>query len=117
MTDAARWSERPAGFSMNLLIFLDRFPPKLCRFVATDRSGHRPLTTREIAKRGGLSTGRVSELSLKNTWRGVQVETVQAFAHGCGVDLFRLSQKNRFLKRSQWVHIKKREAYFKRLIG
>lgn len=91
--------------SLTLLAFCDRMPPRLCRLVARERHGRKGLSLRQIAQRSGLSLACVSELSRRATWRGLKIETVEAFSRACGVDLFRLRRHVQFLKRGQWRHI------------
>jgi len=91
---------------MTLLQFLDRFPPHLCRLVARQSHGRRGLSARQIAARSGLSLATVSSLSVRRTWAGVKIETIDAFARGCGVDFFHLRRHVQFLKKGVWSHVK-----------
>lgn len=71
---------------------IDKYPPVLVRLMArSPRSygsgnGTRPLTTKEIASRSGLTVSMVEGLSHSTTWRGVDVYTVRDFTVACGVD-------------------------------
>lgn len=106
---------------MTLLAFLDRFSPRLCRLVARERHGRKALSLREIAERSGLSLACVSQIATRSSWKGLKVETVEAFARGCGVDLFRLRRQVQFLKRGRWRHMDRcnpqQRAMYRRLIS
>jgi len=91
----------------SLLQFLDRFPPRLCRLVARERHGRKGLSARQIASRSGLALATVSALSRRSSWRGLPVDTVDAFARGCGVNLFALRRQIRFLKTGVWLHVQR----------
>ena len=62
-------------------------PPILIRLLARLRHG-RPLTSKEIAQRSGLSLGKVEFLSEASSWNGIDVPTAKAFLRGCDVDIF-----------------------------
>ena len=87
---------------MTLMEFLEHWPPRLVRLLARRR--WRPMSSREIARRGGLSPGWVNKLSLRDSWAGVSVDMVDRFARGCGVDLFSMRRQKRFLHGAKWAH-------------
>jgi len=83
----------------DLLKVLDRVPPCVCRLLARTASGRRALTHKEIADRSGLSESYVGQISRKNSWKDIPVSTVERFASGCGVNLFRPADVKSYVKR------------------
>ena len=65
---------------------MERFPPILVRLLARKRHG-RPLTTIEIAERGGLKPGQVDFISESHNWILIDLPTFRAFTKGCDIDL------------------------------
>lgn len=94
---------------MNLLAWLDRFPPCLVRLVARKKHGFARLSHAEIAQRSGLSISTVSLLSSRTTWRRIPPETIEAFTKGCGINLFRLHKEFHRLRRprTRSTHIRR----------
>ena len=102
-----------------LIAFLDSFPPVLCRVVARQGHGNRPMTIRQIAERSGLPKSTVAELSRKRTFADVPLRVIQAFCDGCGVNHFRLKEHRAFLRNAKWGYVYKsarRRTYFGKLL-
>jgi len=72
--------------TMNAWDYCDNFPPILCRLLARVGKYGRPLTTDEIAKRGGLTPMKVAVISELCNWSSVPVGEMRAFLRGCGFD-------------------------------
>lgn len=101
---------------MNLLAFLDEFPPVAVRLAARDRT--RPLTNADIAERCGLSRNTVNSVSRKRTWAGVSVGVASLFCAGCMVDIVRRRRLREFLKRRKLHHLSKgNRRYFVSLVN
>lgn len=81
-----------------LLDYLNRYPPCFCRVVARDERG-RPLTTKQIARRGGLAPSTVDRNSPRRDWTGVPIETIDRYFHGCRINPFQLRRHVQFFKR------------------
>lgn len=62
-------------------------PPVAVRLLARQRWG-RPLTSREIADKSGLTVGQVEFVSERTSWDGVEVAVFRRFTSGCGLDFF-----------------------------
>lgn len=100
---------------MGLLEKLDQFPPTWCRLVARKKNGCRGMTTREIAEASGLPKSTVSDISKRTSWSGLQIETIEKFSTGCGVDLLRCHSQKRFLKTRKMVHLTRGDANQRRM--
>lgn len=85
---------------MTVLEYLDRFPPCLVRFLARTGQGfgQRRLTLKEISERSGLAIGTVINLSMRITWQGMTLRTIDAYTQACEIDLFDMSYEFRRLK-------------------
>lgn len=90
---------------MTILEQAEQFPPMICRYLARKAHGHRPMSVRDIAAVSGLSRDVVSRLSMMRSWKGVSIDTVEAFSRACGVDLMRPGLVAKYLKRSKRVHL------------
>jgi hypothetical protein len=82
--DSSRFVEM--GKPHSIYHYLPKFPPCLVRLLAREKHGP-PLTVRQISDRSALPVYQVVTLSQMTNWKGVDVETVRAFTHGCGLDL------------------------------
>lgn len=100
---------------MKILEKIDAIPPCVCRVLARNKSGKRGLSTRDIANISGLSKTSVAQLSLKMTWKGQRVETIDAFAAACGVDLFSPWKVRKYLRTARKVHITRCHGMRKKL--
>lgn len=103
----------------DLLQRLDRFPPCLCRVIARDGRG-RPLTSHEIAERGGISRTQVDRISRLTTWATVPIGTADAYLSGCRINPFQMRRHVQFRKRLQdannpRIAHARNTPYFKRL--
>ncbi len=65
---------------------LKLFPPCQVRLLARERYG-KPLTNEQIATASGLSAREVALISQMTSWQDVDVDALQRFTHGCGLDL------------------------------
>lgn len=84
-----------------LLETADVIPPNLCRLLARRMDGSRkPITREEIAERSGLSLGMIDKLSTRKTWKGVDIDVVDAFRKGCGITVENQSYHMRYAKRT-----------------
>lgn len=82
-------------------------PPVFCRIVARTGRGHtcRPLTIEEICERSGLRPTQVKVISKLTRWDKMPAKNIEAFAHGCGVDLLRTKEHRRYLKHRHLTHL------------
>lgn len=67
---------------MSFLSKADRVSPIAFRLIAAHHGV--AIGPDEIAKRSGLSRSTVQRISARNTWAGVDIDTVDAFIMGCG---------------------------------
>lgn len=65
------------------------------------------MSVRELAEKSGLSKSRVAELSIKRSWKGIPIDTVEAFTRACGVNLMRPSETIWYLRKSKRVHLER----------
>ena len=91
----------------SLMAKLNKFPPFLCRFVARDKSGQRPLSNQDIAKRSGLNEQAVCKICRLKTWNDLTLDTIERFSSACGVNLLHPRRHLDFLKRRSQIHAKK----------
>lgn len=77
-----------------LLAQLNALPPFQVRLLALN--GSRPIATKELAAKAGLSCDTIKRLSRSETWVGYELKTIISFTSACGVDL--LHQKYARLK-------------------
>lgn len=102
----------------DLLQRLDRFPPCLCRVIARDGRG-RKLTSRQIAKRGGIDRATVNRTARRLGWRGVQIEIIDGYLYGCRINIFQMRRHVQYIKRLRESTVPisnyRLEVYFKRL--
>lgn len=87
---------------------LRRFPPIVCRLLAREGRGSRPvvLSDEDIAERSGLTLAQVQGLSHLLTWDDVSCQQMLAFSKGCGVDL-----SDRYTVHKHWCYIKGKRAF------
>lgn len=78
---------------MTLREKINRYSPKLCRFLARKDKGQRPMTNDDIAKASGLSRSTVAKLSQMDTWDNVTVATMEEFSRACGINLLAPSRR------------------------
>ena len=81
-----------------------------------------PLSCRDIARASGLSPANVAKLSKKKSWAGVPIDTVEAFARGCGVDLLNQRKALGYLRKVagkslKMAHLKRGDATQRRLFA
>lgn len=88
-----------------LLAVLDDLPPNVCRVVARQNNGWKPMSHADLAKRSGLANSTVAAISKRKTWRGLTVEVVEAFALACGVDHMHTKRTKQYLKRNKFIHL------------
>jgi hypothetical protein len=88
----------PAKSRLGLLELIDRLNPKRCRLIA--RVGKRAMSSREIADRSGLTVRHIERLSVRETWRGVDIEVIEAFRTGCGITIANENRMIRYLIRT-----------------
>lgn len=96
-----------------------RFPPCWYRSVAHDERGN-PLTSRQIAERGGISRTQVDRISQLTSWETVPIGTADKYIYGTRINPFRLKRHIAFATRVQSATnpriARSRNAfYFKRL--
>lgn len=104
-----------------LFTVAERFPPRLCRFVARKANGRRAMSHRDIAHASGLSIGCVAKLSLKSSWKGVDIDIVERFATACGVNLLSPFEANKYLTQAgPRIHVARanwqQRKFFERLM-
>lgn len=86
---------------MNVLRYLDRLPPFVCRLIARDpQAKRRPLTIAEIGSRAGLPPGHARHVLKKTTWADVKVETALRLRAACGIDERKEWRQIFYLKRA-----------------
>lgn len=103
----------------DLLQRLNRFPPCLCRVIARDEHG-RPLTSHEIAERGGISRTQVDRIARLTTWATVPIGTADKYLYGSRINPFQLRRHVQFAKRVRdsarpRIIRGRNAAYFRRL--
>lgn len=105
---------------MSLFSIVEKFPPRLCRFLARKAHGQKPMSHRDISKASGLSVGCISKLSMKTSWKGVDIDIVERFSNACGVNLLATSRQKEFLERRKHAHIlsgdRQQKKFFARLL-
>lgn len=91
---------------MTLLAKSDLLPPFACRLLAKRRDGKgwRGLSHREIEQLSGLPKSTVAELSFRSTWKGVAIETVDAFAAACGVSMLGGKEQRKLIRRGKLTY-------------
>lgn len=109
-----------------LLARLNKLPPFICRFIARKRAAnahfsfYEPLSHSDIAKRSNLPRSTVADLSVKESWDGVPVNVIDAFAAACGVDLMLPGRHLRWLRLGRFGHLSKgnvqQRRFFNRLM-
>lgn len=110
-----------------LLARANQIPPFICRFIARKREqieGRRrlvPLSHSDIAERAKLPRSTVADLSVKESWEGVPVNVIDAFASACGVDIMRPGQHLRWLRLGRFGHLSQgnvqQRRFFQRLMS
>lgn len=103
----------------DLLSRLNRFPPCLCRVIARDERG-RPLTSHEIAERGGISRTQVDRIARLTDWASVPIGTADRYLYGSNINPFQLRRHVQFAKRlrdasNPRIVRARNAAYFRRL--
>ena len=83
----------------------DQLPPALCRLLAAKNRGRKPLSTRAIADKSGLSKSVVDKVSKLTTWDDVSVSTMLRFTQACGVDILHIKSTIRRIRRLQKPHL------------
>ncbi len=96
---------------MALIEKLDRFPPSLVILVARKNRGRTAMTLSEIARASGLSLRQVKLMAHRATWRGSRLETVDALAQACGVDVLRPKRHVDWFKRRKKTAWRGRETF------
>lgn len=88
---------------MTLEKLLEEFPACLCRLLA--RENGRPLSSRELARRSGLTRDRVDYISQTSNWQFIRIGEALRFLKACGVELTSLRRHREFIKRNNWGHL------------
>lgn len=88
-----------------ILEWADEFPPFVVRLLARANHGHAPKTNLEISRASGLPRSTVGQLSGMTSWAGVQLDVLDRFCRGCGVDLLRMRRHREYLRRMKWSHV------------
>lgn len=65
------------------------------------------MTCREISDLSGISKSTVASMSKARTWEGRSVDTVEAFANACGVDIFNPHKVVKYFRNTKQVHLRK----------
>jgi len=87
---------------VNLIEFVNQFPPALCLLMAS--RGSRPLSARDMEKRSGIPKSTINKLTL-NGWGSADVGTIDTFMSACGVNLFDAKRLNEKRKRKTWQRL------------
>lgn len=77
-------------------------------------------TAHEIARDGSIPYREVETLSRSITWEGTPINIVKGYLIGCELDFCNPVQMRRlheYLRRPQWVHLKKSPHYDPYFIG
>lgn len=100
-----------------LLDILNKMPPCLCRILA--REDGRALSLAELSERTGIDKSYLSKLSRRDKWDGTKIDTIEAFADACGVDLLHPRRQIDYLKRRRLSHITKsnNKDYYSKLFN
>lgn len=69
----------------DLLTVLNQLPPYQVRLLALD--GRRPLSTRELALKSGLSRATIKTLTRSESWYPFELSTIIKFTKACNIDL------------------------------
>lgn len=80
---------------------MNRIPPALCRAMAVNcGKGKTPVLkpNEEIVERSGLNLRTICRLNYAPSWKGIRIEVASAFIYGCGFNILKNSDVNRFLK-------------------
>lgn len=94
-----------------LLERLDVMPPFIVYALARKGVGYafRRIYCKEMAETSELSERTIARISTKLSWRGITVETVDAFFRACRVDPFHLSLQRKYIrymaKRGKFQHL------------
>lgn len=105
---------------MSLLAKADLLPPCICRLIARKNKGRQGRTNEDIARESGLSLSLIKDYCFRTTWKGLPIDSVDAFARGCGINLMKMERDLEFLRRRKWVHIENargsQREFYKRLM-
>lgn len=93
------------NLSVPLLSKADRLPPFVCRLIAREKNGRKPLSYSAIAKETGLSRSRVAEILVATSWKRIPVEDADKIAGACGVDLSTPGRYYKWMKKAALMHI------------
>jgi hypothetical protein len=89
----------------NLLSKCNAIPPKLCRLLARKHNGRRPMSNAEIAAVSGLARCTITQISKREDWNGVPLETIHRFTTACGINLVNQEPQRKFFRHSKLSHI------------
>lgn len=96
--------------------FANKFPPALCRLIAS--RGKKMISVREIARRSGIPKSTVQKIAF-GTWHGVPVDTIDAYMKACGINPFACKRTLENLRRRTWLRLTrntpKNKAFFAKL--
>lgn len=93
------------GYPKNLMQ-INRLSPKICRLMARKCHGQKAMSHADIAFVSGLARSTVVEVSKRNDWNSLSLETIHRFSMGCGVNLLKPMEAIRSFKRSNGHYIK-----------
>lgn len=101
---------------MSLEKILQEFPACLCRLLAREHG--RPLSSRVLASRSGLTRDRVDHISSTNNWQFIRIGEALQFLKACGIELTSLRRHREFIKRNNWGHLAKsrKQSYYVKLM-
>lgn len=85
---------------------LERLPPFLAYAICTvyERGRARHISLKELAQRTGLTKWQVVSISRRLSWKGVAVERMVAFLEACDIDICRLRETARRIRRHKNRH-------------
>lgn len=92
---------------MTLMEAVGRVSPKACRLIARKNRGRLPMSCADIAALSGLSKSRVADISKMESWKGIPIDTVEAFARACGVNHLKAEAQLDFIRRRPLNHLKR----------
>lgn len=84
-----------------LLAFMDRVPPALCRAMSVDCGKGKKPTLRpneDIVKASGLNLRTICRLNYAKSWKNIRVDVASKFIQGCGFNILNNGDVTRFLK-------------------
>lgn len=65
------------------------------------------MSLSDIAKRSGLSKSTVSNISARDKFDGIPIDTVSAYSMACGVNHLKLERQLDFIRRRPMAHLKR----------